>query len=345
METKVNLKGLPQQELEKFFVSLGEKPFRARQVMKWIYGKNETDFNRMTDLSVPLRSKLSEVAVIKSIKLVERLKSKDDSEKFVFELEDGERIESVFIPTKERQTLCISTQAGCPMGCLFCATGKIEYKRNLTAFEIIDQLIQVGVFTGMHGYISNVVFMGMGEPLLNLPAVVDAIRIMLSDFGFKMGARKITVSTCGLPEKIRELADTGLRVKLAISLNAPTDAIRKRLMPATAKVEDIISAAKYYAEKTGRWVTFEYVLISGVNDKIEHAKKLKELIEGVPAKVNLIPYNPIPGVQFKPPDTKTILRFQAYLFENHITAIIRESRGQDILGACGQLGQKRNSPL
>lgn len=341
MNEKVNLKGLCKEELEGYFVGLGEKAYRARQVMKWIYSRNETDFHKMTDLPMPLRDRLGEIARISKIHAVERFRSADGSEKFVFELEDGEKVESVFIPTLERKTICVSTQVGCPVGCGFCATGLLGFKRNLSSAEIIDQHIQVGVLTGMHGAITNVVFMGMGEPLLNLDEVIRTIKILTSNFGFELSARHITVSTCGIPEKIYVLADTGLRVKLAISLNATSDSIRKKIMPSLAKIADIIKAAKYYAEKTRRWVTFEYVLIKGVNDSLSDAKRLVEIVKQVPSKVNLIPFNMFGETQYQPPDKKTVLRFQAYLLEQHITAIIRESRGQDIFAACGQLGTRK----
>ncbi len=340
MSERLNLKGMSQKRLEEFFVGIGEKPYRGRQVMKWIYTHGESDFLKMTDLPVPLREKLSEIAKISVIKPVERYCSGDGSEKFVFELEDGERIESVYIPTEERKTVCVSTQVGCPIGCDFCATGLLGYRRNLTSAEIIDQHLQAGLLTGMHGAITNVVFMGMGEPLLNLDEVIPAIEILLSNFGFELSSRRITVSTCGIPEKIYNLADSGLRVKLAVSLNATTDAQREKIMPSFATIDEIIKAAKYYAQKTRRWVTFEYVLIRGINDSLSDAKRLAGLIKDVPSKVNLIPYNKFSVSKYEPPDMKTILRFQAYMLENQITAIIRESRGQDIFAACGQLGSK-----
>ncbi len=337
---KKELKGIPPEKLEEFFVSLSEEPYRARQVMRWIYKRGETDFNNMTDLPFPLREKLSSIARISQIKLVDTQQSEDGSRKYLFQLEDTERIESVFIPADNRRTLCISSQVGCPMGCRFCATGQIGFKRNLTPSEIIDQLLQVTIKEPGIERISNVVFMGMGEPLLNYENVCDAIRIMRSGYGFGFGGRKISLSTCGLPDKMRELARSGLRIKLAISLCTARENIRKKLMPKAAKIKDTIEAAKFYADETGRWITVEYILLGGISDTISEAKRLVKLVKGAPIKVNLIPFNPVQGLDFEAPSNRDLYRFQAVLLEAGITATIRHSKGKDILGACGQLVAK-----
>ena len=337
MRKKVELKGLSPGKLEEFFVGLSEKPFRARQLMQWIYKRGEFDFAKMTDLPLPLRDKLLSIAKISSIKLVETKVAKDGTKKFLFELDDKNRIESVLIPTINRKTLCISSQVGCPMACAFCATGLMGFKRNLTPAEIIDQLLQVTLNEPNIVRITNLVFMGMGEPLLNYGNVCDAIEIMRSDYSFGLGARKITLSTSGISAKIRKLANSSLRIKLAISLCSAKERVRKELMPKASSISETIDAAKYYTQKTGRWVTIEFILLGGISDSLDEAKRLVKLIKGEHIKVNLIPYNPVPGLELKPPSKRNIYRFQAFLLENYITATIRESKGQDILGACGQL--------
>ncbi|MCD6098466.1 23S rRNA (adenine(2503)-C(2))-methyltransferase RlmN [bacterium] len=343
---KENLLGLTREEIERFVVSLGQKPFRGRQIMKWIYGKGVFDFDVMTDISVPLRDNLKEVACIEGIELAERVSSPDGSVKYAFRLSDGNIIESVLIFDASRVTVCLSSQVGCPLGCLFCATGKVGFVRNLTSGEIVDQIIQIKKdIPGKR--VTNLVFMGMGEPLLNYDNLVRALRVITSEFGLSIGARHINVSTVGIPDRIRALADEGFRVKLAISLNATTNETRSRLMPINEKhpIEELLSAASYFARKSKRWVTFEYVLIRGINDSVEDASRLAGLIEDIPSKVNLIPYNPIEGVDLSRPSLEVVERFQRVLLDNHITATIRFSKGTAISAACGQLSgrlKKRN---
>ena len=343
---KKNLLGLTREELEQFVVSLGQKPFRSRQIMKWIYAKGASDFDVMTDISVPLRDKLKEVACIGGIDTLERISSPDGSVKYAFRLSDGNIIESVLIFDAPRVTVCLSSQVGCPLGCLFCATGRAGFVRNLTSGEIVDQIIQIKKdIPGKR--ITNLVFMGMGEPLLNYDNLTRALRVITSDFGLSIGARHINVSTVGIPDRMRALADDGFRVKLAISLNATTNETRSRLKPINEKysIEKLLSAASYFAHRSKRWVTFEYVLIKGMNDSIEDASRLAGLIEDIPSKVNLIPYNPIEGVDLCPPSLEVVERFQRILLDNHITATIRFSKGTAISAACGQLSgrlKKRN---
>ncbi len=346
-EHKIELLGIPPDKLGARFELHGERAFRAKQICKWLYSRNITDFNSMTDLPTTFREFLRENALFSLPQVIAVVQDDDGTAKFLFELVDGKRVEAVFIPDDEREknTICVSSQVGCAMGCTICATGAMGFTRNLSSTEIIGQVVEVKRFLESSGrQLTNVVFMGMGEPLANLDSVCDAIRVLLSDYCFGLGHRKILISTVGLIEGIDALIATELKPKLAISLSAPTDELRAKIMPTAKKysIEELCKAAVRYAEHNRRWVTFEYVLIDGFNDDIECAKKLTELIKDLPVKVNLIPLNPIYNSTFVPAPNRIILRFQAFLLANAITATVRFSKGSSLQGACGQLAAVQN---
>jgi len=340
---KINLKNLWLDELEDFLEKLGEKKYKAKQLAKWIYNKGVSDFEQMTNLSRELRGRLSEVACIHKLKLVKRQISKiDRTEKFLFGLFDGKRIETVLMREKGRTTLCISTQVGCALNCIFCATGRMGLQRNLSAGEIVDQIICAKEYLKENEKITNLVIMGMGEPLLNYENTVKAIRIIRSEFGLSISARRITLSTAGIVPNIYRLADQGLKIKLALSLNAPDDELRKKLMPITKKypLSEVLQALKYYAKINDTRVTFEYVLIKDINDSKEQAKELAKLVRGIPCKINLIPYNPIKNCPFNKPDEDTLQNFRDTLHPRAPAVTLRKSKGEDIQAACGQLRGK-----
>ena len=340
---KVNLKSLSLDELTDFVVNLKEKKFKARQLFKWIYNKGISDFEEMTDISKTLRSKLNEIAFIGEIKKVKSIKSEDQStEKFLFELEDKEQIETVLIREKDRITLCVSTQVGCPLGCTFCATGKMGFKRNLNAGEIVDQIIQIKKCLKGDEKITHIVIMGMGEPLLNYENTLKVIKIIHSELGLGFAARKITLSTSGIIPRIYQLAEEGLKIKLAISLNASNDKIRNILMPMNKKypIKELLKSAKFYAQKTDQRMTFEYVLIKDINDSKKDAFELAKSVQGIPCKINLISYNKVPGLPFEKPDEKKVIEFRDILYPRCPAVTIRKSKGEDIQAACGQLRAK-----
>lgn len=356
---KRNLKALSKQELESFVQELGLPSFRARQLIHWIYEKHAQSINDITEFSKNLRERLSEKAYISNLELLKRQISKDGTEKFLFELEDGETIESVLIPDKDRLTLCISSQVGCAMLCRFCLTGKLKLKRNLKAYEIVDQVISVSRYSksGARGgtksphILTNIVFMGMGEPLANFNEVVESL-LRMTEF-LKISKRRITLSTAGIAPKILEFAGKGgpagekkfpprtvaPQVNLAISLNATTDEVRSRLMPVNKKypLKTLLDACRRFPLEPRRRITFEYVMLAGINDTTDDAGRLIKLLQGIPCKVNLIPFNPYEGSEYRRPDDERVLQFQKILLSGNITALIRKSKGQDILAACGQL--------
>ena len=340
---KVNLKSLSLDELTDFVINLKEKKFKARQLFKWIYNKGISDFEEMTDISKTLRSKLNEIAFIGEIKKVKSIKSEDQStEKFLFELEDKEKIESVLIREKDRITICISTQVGCPLNCTFCATGKMGFKRNLNSGEIVDQIIQIKKYLKRDEKITHIVIMGMGEPLLNYENTLKVIKIIHSELGLGFAARKITLSTSGIIPRIYQLAEEGLKIKLAISLNAPNDKIRNILMPINKKypIKELLKSAKFYAQKTDQRMTFEYVLIKDINDSKKDALELAKSVQGIPCKINLIAYNKVSGLPFEKPDEKKVIEFRDILYPRCPAVTIRKSKGEDIQAACGQLRAK-----
>ena len=332
---KMNLKGMWIHDYEQLLGDLGEKRYKARQLAAWIYARGATDFSEMTELSRDLREKLSQIATIDCIRQVKKQVSQVDlSEKFLFELSDGEKIETVLMWEADRVTVCLSTQVGCPLGCTFCATGQMGCKRNLTAGEIVDQIIAL-----RDNRINHVVLMGMGEPLLNYDEMLKAIRIMNNEMGLSFAAKRITVSTAGIPDMIEKLAEENLKLKLAISLNAPTDAKRTKLMPVNKKhpVKELLAAVKAFGKKTKRGVTFEYVLIRDVNDSEKDALALSKLVQGIRCKINLIPYNHVPDLPYSRPSEEKILAFRDYLYPRAPAVTLRRSKGEDILAACGQL--------
>jgi len=336
---KTNLKALSKKELESFIANSGLPAFRAKQIISWIYEKYAQSIQDITELSKGLREKLSEKAYISNLELLGRQISKDGTEKFLFGLEDGESIESVLIPDEDRLTLCISSQVGCAMCCRFCLTGKMGLKRNLEAHEIVDQIISASMII-KPGKITNIVLMGMGEPLANFDNVVEALWRMTELI--KISPKRITLSTSGIAPKILELPGKAPGVNLAISLNATTDTVRDYIMPVnkTYPLKVLMEACRKFPLSAKRRITFEYVMLKGVNDSDGDAKRLVKLLKGIPSKVNLIPFNPYEGSEFDRPYDERVIRFQNILIGGHLTAIIRKSKGQDILAACGQLKAK-----
>jgi len=336
LNLKTDVKNLPYEKLKNYLVAQGEKPFRAPQIMKWIFQKGVGSFSEMTDLSQKSRESLEKQCEVSFLKISQRQLSLDGTQKFLFELSDKNTIESVYIPDVGRVTLCVSTQVGCRMGCKFCLTAQQGLIRNLKPSEIVNQLLEVQ--KKVERKITNIVMMGMGEPLDNIEAVLDAIDILRSKWAFNISGRKITVSTVGLAPKILQFGKSS-DVNLAISLNASNDHVRSSIMPMNKKydMDELLEACKQYPLKPNRRLTIEYVMLGGVNDSLEHAKELVQRLQGVKCKVNLIPFNEHPGSAFKRPTDDAVSIFQEYLNSQDTTAMVRKSRGRDILAACGQL--------
>ena len=337
------LKGMLPEELEHVAASIDLEPYRGRQIAQWIYGYGVRSFDAMTNLSKAHRRMLSERATILSLDEAEVVTDPSgQATKYLFELSDGRRVESVLMAEGDRRTLCVSSQVGCPLDCTFCATGKMGLIRNLTAGEIVDQVVVARRHLGEVGEdLTNVVLMGMGEPLLNLPEVSRAIRIMNLDYGPAISRRRITLSTAGHVPGIEELTRNGPHVMLAVSLNATTDAFRNEIMPINRRwpISVLLEAVKGYQRAFGRYVTFEYVLLAGQNDSVEHARALVDLIRDIPCKVNVIPWNPIDGEAFGRPSEQRIEAFVETIAAAQMTAIVRYSKGTDITAGCGQLYQ------
>jgi 23S rRNA (adenine2503-C2)-methyltransferase len=335
----LDLKGLTQGELERFVLDLGQERYRAKQLVKWLYQKATTDFNEMTDLSKPFRETLGRVAFISSLTPKKVETSVDGSRKFLFSLMDGQSVEDVLIPDESRLTLCISTQVGCPLGCRFCLTGKMGFVRNLTPSEMLNQILAAQREGASQGKITNIVLMGMGEPLANYDNTVKAIEIMQHELGLGLSARRITLSTAGLVPQMERLVNAGLRFQLAVSLNAADDDTRSFLMPINKShpLKDILEICRRFPLRPRERITFEYVLIDGINDSPRDALRLVRLINDIRCKVNLIPLNESPELEFQRPSDETVHEFQKILLDRHITCIIRKSRGGDISAACGQL--------
>ena len=405
---KQNLKALNFDELERFVEGVGWPRYRADQILHWIYRQGVTQFEGMTDLSLPDRRSLEERAYIRQLKIMNAQTSTDGTLKFLLMLEDSNTIESVLIPddpsstsssasgglggrSGRRLTLCISTQVGCTLDCSFCLTGRMGLRRNLTAHEIVDQVLSVQSYVGARAdteeemssdlpagrqvpphpalsalgglaepdprfshvedreggqRITNIVMMGMGEPLANFNQVVEAIHRISSPRGIGFPQRRITLSTAGLVPQIRTLGTLGLKINLAISLNATTDETRDLIMGTINRkypIKELIRACREYPLPPRRRITFEYVLIKGVNDSILDAQRVVKLLKGIRCKVNLIPYNEHPGADFKRPTDQAVLQFQQVLVDTHLNAFIRKSKGQDILAACGQLATATNT--
>jgi len=346
---RVNLLGLPRAQLETFVAArLGAKPFRARQLMKWIYRRGAADFSAMSDLAQEFRAQLAEIAEITVPQIVTEQESKDGTRKWMLRMDEVQGIETVYIPEPDRGTLCISSQVGCAMDCTFCATAQQGFNRNLSAAEIVGQvwlaqreLAKTSGTTVGEGNrkITNVVFMGMGEPLANYRNVLPAMRIFLDDLGYDLSRRRVTLSTSGLVPQIYKLAEE-CNVALAVSLHAPNDELRDELVPINRKhpIAELLDACWHYIDRqNGRSITFEYVMLDGVNDKPEHARQLARLMRGRPAKLNLIPFNVFPGTRYRCSPAATILKFRDILNEHGVIATTRKTRGDDIEAACGQL--------
>ncbi|MDF1553419.1 MAG: 23S rRNA (adenine(2503)-C(2))-methyltransferase RlmN [Deferrisomatales bacterium] len=338
MAAPVNLLNFDLPALEQFFHALGERPFHARQVMHWVYRRGVLEFGEMTDLARGLREKLIAGATLGLPELAREQVSADGTRKLLLELEDGRQIETVLIPDEERLTQCISSQVGCAMGCDFCRTGSGGLERNLTTAEIVGQVVLGQRLVAPGRRISNVVFMGMGEPLHNLDNVLAAFRILAADHGLNITRRRLTVSTCGVVDALRRLPPEVLG-SLAVSLNATTDAVRDRLMPVNRRwpIADLLDTLRQLPLPPRARYTIEYVLLGGVNDTLEDARRLVRLLSDIRCKVNLIAYNPHPDSAYRAPEPGAVEAFQSYLLGRNFTAVLRKSRGQDILAACGQL--------
>ncbi len=337
---KIVLTGLLPEEIAAI-IPPGKERYRGMQIFRWIHQQGTESFEEMTNLSKAFRAEISGNFIIGAVSFVQATDSADgETRKFLWRLSDRKTVESVIIRDEDRVTACISSQAGCRWGCNFCRTGSMGFIRNLTAGEIIDQIIKMKKNLAESGAaITNIVFMGMGEPLDNFDAVVRAIRIFSMETALSIGQRKITVSTCGVAPGIVRLGETCKNVGLAISLSATDNDLRNRLMPVNRKypLEVLLDAARQFYTSTGRRVTFEYILLQGINDSPKQARSLAKIAHRVPSKVNLIVFNEFPGTPYHCPDDATVEEFQRILFDNHVTALLRKSKGQDILAACGQL--------
>jgi len=340
----INIKGFNREELIAKLAEIGEPAYRADQILQWIYAKQAESFDTMTNLSAELRKKLSENFSLVAVKDVGQRHATDTTEKFLFRLHDGSLIETVLIPatpglssTDDRQTVCVSTQVGCAFGCRFCASGLEGLKRNLNVAEIVDQVCRIQKLTRQR--VDNIVVMGMGEPLANYENVMRALRILNAPWALGIGARKMTISTAGVAPGIRRLAEEPMQIRLAVSLHSATDDVRDTIMPINRKfpLKELLAACEYYAKVKGKMLTFEYILIDGVNDTIEQAHKLAAFARRAHAKVNLIPYNPVEGMTWHRPDRDRCKVFQHMLREAGISTMLRTEKGADIAAACGQL--------
>lgn len=345
-----NLLNYTREDLSQWLEKNGVRPFRSKQIFKWLYLKLAGDFSQMTDLGKDLRALLSTHFYIDCLTLADRQVSADTTEKYLFQLSDGAHIESVLIPEKDHFTLCVSSQVGCAMNCRFCLTAKGGWIRNLSTGEIISQVRAVRNFLADRQTdpqkLSNIVFMGMGEPMANYDAVIQAIEVITdTDFGLKFSPRRVTVSTCGLVPGILALGEA-CAVNLAVSLNATDDDTRSWLMPVnrTYPLSQLLDACRNFTMKPRNKITFEYILIKGVNDSPDHARRLVRLLTPLRAKVNLIAFNPHPGTDLQAPDPGQVKAFLQILLDKNMTAIVRKSKGADILAACGQLRARQMNP-
>ncbi len=358
-----NLLGLDRAGLEDFFDSIGEKKFRATQVMKWIHQLGVTDFQQMNNLSKALRNQLVETSCVQNLLVTKDQVSSDGTRKWLLQLHDGNHIEAVFIPEDDRGTLCVSSQVGCALDCSFCSTGRQGFNRNLSTDEIISQVWiaahlleeEKKLCAGMPGNgamqeqlptgrrITNVVMMGMGEPLLNFDNTVTAVRIMMDDFAYGLSKRRVTVSTAGVVPAMDRLGDT-LDMRLAVSLHASNDALRNELVPVNKKypLQELMAACRRFIDKqnTRSRITFEYVMLDGINDQPEHAHELIKLLKGIPTLMNLIPFNPFEGSGYRTSSKNAVNRFREILHASGMTTVVRKTRGEDIDAACGQLAGK-----
>lgn len=351
-EKTTNLKAFSEERLEAFLTSLGQPAYRGRQVFKWLYGKGATSFEEMTNLPKKLREDLSSVATIATIQLAHLQTASDETAKALFTLSTGRQIESVLIPDidedgkAKRLTVCVSSQVGCAMACSFCATGLMGFQQNLTVGEIFDQVwFMNDLALQRYGRpITNIVYMGMGEPLLNYDNVLRSIEVLTHPEGLGLSPRRITVSTVGLARRIKQLADAATRVNLAVSLHAPTDSKRSSIMPVNRAAATDLTALKealqHFTQKTGQRITYEYCMFQGFNDTAEDARQLARVAKWAPSKVNLIMYNPVDGLGFQRTAEDQLNRFIRILVDHGVIVTVRRSRGQDIDAACGQLAAK-----
>lgn len=342
-QARVNLLGLPRAELEAFVGALGSKPFRARQLMNWLYKRGVGDFDAMSDLARDFRAQLAECAEVALPEIVTVQRSSDGTCKWLLRADHSQAFEMVYIPETDRGTLCISSQVGCALDCSFCSTAQQGFNRNLTAAEIVGQVWlanrELGFAAGGERIVTNVVLMGMGEPLANFRNVIPATQILLDDLGFDLSRRRVTLSTSGLVPQMYKLAEHS-NVALAVSLHAPDDELRNQLVPINRlhPIAELLEACWHYIdEQNGRSVTFEYVMLDGVNDSPAQARALARLLKGHPAKVNLIPFNPFPGTLYRRSSDEAIATFRDLLLRGGVMATVRRTRGDDIDAACGQL--------
>ncbi len=345
---KHSITGFTLEQLTEAFCKMGKESYRAKQVFQWIYQKHATSFSEMSNISKDMRAYLEENYSIPQPSLVATQTSEEDgTQKFLFKIAGDKTVETVLIPGTDRLTQCVSSQVGCALACRFCNTGDMGLVRNLETHEIIDQVLQASRELG-HDHkgalghrLSNIVFMGMGEPFHNFEAMIDAVNILTCDFGFGLGGRRITVSTSGLVDKIEEFGNR-TNANLAISLNATTDEMRSEIMPINKKwnLTDLMEACRNYPMAPRRRITFEYVMLGGLNDTVDDAKRMIKLLKGVAAKINLIPYNPHPASPYKRPQLETVYKMQRYFLDRGMNCTVRISKGKDILAACGQLRSK-----
>jgi 23S rRNA (adenine2503-C2)-methyltransferase len=342
---KINLLNFTRPQMKAFFADMGEKPFRADQVMKWVYHYCVDDFEQMTNINKVLRDKLKERCEIRAPEVASRQDSLDGTIKFVMRLDGGQEVETVWIPEKDRRTLCVSSQVGCALDCSFCSTAQQGFNRNLTVAEIIGQVWRVSKIIGSFGDtavkpVTNVVMMGMGEPLLNMNNVIPSMELMMEDFGFGLSKRRVTLSTSGVVPALDAMLGK-IDVALAISLHAPNNELRSELVPVNKKypMEDFLASSKRYVEwsKANDKVTIEYVMLEGINDSMEQAHELAHALRDTPAKINLIPFNPYPGSPYLRSSNSRIDRFNKVLQQHGFTVMVRKTRGDDIDAACGQL--------
>lgn len=342
---KIDLLGLSQEQMKSVLTGLGEKPYRAAQVMKWLHHRSVRQIGEMTDISKKLRAEFEQSAEIHEPEVLSEQVSEDGTRKWLLRARSGSAIETVFIPEGSRGTLCVSSQVGCILDCKFCSTGKQGFNSNLTAGEIVGQLRiaerqLASAYPERGRAVTNVVLMGMGEPLLNIEQVIPAVSIMMDDLGYGISKRKVTISTAGVVPGIKRLKET-TDASLAISLHAPNDALRDQLVPINRKypIAELLAACRDYAENLGekRTITIEYTLLDGVNDRACHAEELAILLTGFPCKINLIPFNPFSGSGFKRPSAASVRYFQEYLVSKGFSTMVRTTRGDDIDAACGQL--------
>lgn len=349
MDSKIDIRKLSQSELMTAMEGLGEKPFRGKQVHEWLWAKRARTFQEMSNLPAAFREKLDASFVIRTMTIADKQVSRDGTIKYAFRLHEGNIVEGVLIPTKSRTTACISSQVGCSLACKFCATGRLKRMRNLEAYEIYDQVAEIYHDAAIlrDKPLSNIVYMGMGEPLLNYANMLESTIRIADDKGLGMSPKRITVSTAGIAKMIRKLGDDEVKFNLALSLHAANDDKRDKIMAINESntLEELAEALKYFHEKTGSRVTYEYIVFKDFNDTLEDARELAEFCKHVPCKVNIIEYNPIDDGEFQQADPENVDAFAAYLESRNIIVNVRRSRGKDIDAACGQLANKNEAAL